>query len=158
MKSTLNGKALCVYLSPPYKSISYPAAQDKPKEIWTRGLGAGRKPVWENCLKERERERERERSGGRETLRQNRSREGERDPGQHCRCCVLNGVKLRLGTHLVEGLHQVPQRAAARSFMQRAGNTACFNSVFNSSCASALWCLLPVPFPLLHFRLRIAQR
>ena len=80
MKSTLNGKALCVYLSPPYKSISYPAAQDKPKEIWTRGLGAGRKPVWENCLKEREREREREREerGERDIKTKQKPRGGER--------------------------------------------------------------------------------
>lgn len=34
MKSTLNGKILCEYLSPLYKSISYPVVQDKPKEIW----------------------------------------------------------------------------------------------------------------------------
>lgn len=36
MKSTLNGKTLCEYLSPLYKSISCPVAQDKSKEIWER--------------------------------------------------------------------------------------------------------------------------
>ncbi len=56
MKSTLNGKTLCEYLSPLYKSISYPVAQDKSKEIWeqweTDGRQGGIKGEKEKKVKE----------------------------------------------------------------------------------------------------------